>query len=122
HVLDGAALANIPAHGWDDHVGFKVEWPADSVHLKGHDLVDVIAAAGIALPAHGRVVVHGKAAVFDDPKNPIAFDIADLARCKPLLATLWGDDEAPIPAKLGGPIAMAITPCGDRYGDHYWVT
>jgi hypothetical protein len=120
-VLDAAALANIPYAMVDEPVGFKVEWPADRVHLRGHALVDVLAAAGVALPPHGQVIVHGKAAKYDDPKNPIAFDVDELARCKPLLAMEWGPDEAPIPARLGGPIALALSPCGDRHAND-WVT
>jgi hypothetical protein len=51
--------------------------------------------------------------------------VADLARCPPLLALAYGPDDTPIPARLGGPIAMAMPPCDERYdGDpeHHWVT
>ena len=115
-------LDKLEPHAWDDHVGFKVEWPAGVVHLRGAYLADALAAAGVALPAGGRVIVHGKAPVFDDPKQPVEFLVDDLPRCKPLLATRWGNDEALIPARLGGPIVLAIAPCGEHAGAHYWVT
>jgi hypothetical protein len=39
------------------------------------------------------------------------------------VVTHWGADHAPISARLGGPLAVAIPPtCADRYGDKYWVT
>ncbi|MBS1122947.1 MAG: hypothetical protein H6Q90_5175 [Deltaproteobacteria bacterium] len=122
HVLDREALAKLPSTTLDGRVGWKVDWPADSVHLRGVSLVEAIAAAGLALPAQGRIVIHGKAPIHDDPAKPITIAIADLPRCKPLLAMQWGPSEQPIPAKLGGPIAMAITPCGESYGDRSWVT
>jgi hypothetical protein len=122
HVLDQPALAKLPQATLDGAVGWKVDWPADTVHLRGIRLVDAIDAAGVKLPATGRIIVRGKAPLHSDPAKPIAIAIADLERCKPLLAMYWGSDEQPITAKLGGPIAMAITPCGELYGDKPWVT
>jgi hypothetical protein len=121
HVLDAAALAAIPPHSWDGHVGFHVEWPADSVHLRGVELGAAIAAAGVTVPPNATIIIHGKAAIADDPKAPIAFTAADLAACRPLLATHYGTDEQPIPARLGGPIALALPACNDRYSDRVWA-
>jgi hypothetical protein len=121
-VLDRAALDQLPTSSLDGHVGWKVDWPADRVHLRGVALRDALAAAGVALPASGRVVIRGKAPIHDDPAKPIAVALADLERCKPLLALRWGADEQPIPARLGGPIALAVAPCGEAYGDRLWVT
>jgi hypothetical protein len=122
HVLDRAALDKLPTTSFDGTVGWKVDWPADVVHLRGVALVDAIAAAGVTLPARGRIVIRGKAPIHSDPDKPIAVEIEDLERCKPLLAMRSGPDEAPIPARLGGPIALAITPCGELYADRLWVT
>lgn len=121
-VFDAAALAAMPKDGFDGPVGFKVEWPSDMVHLGGVRLVDAIAAAKLALPPHGKLVIHGKAHVYDDPAQPIEIQIDDLPRCKPLLGLRVGLDERPIPARLGGPIVLAFTPCGERYGSRHWVT
>lgn len=122
HVLDRAALDKLPTSTFDGPVGWKVDWPADVVHLRGIRLVDAIAATGVKLPATGRIVIRGKAPIHNDRAKPIAIAIADLERCKPLLAMKWGATEQPIPAKLGGPIALAITPCGETYGEAPWVT
>jgi hypothetical protein len=126
-VLDRAALEAMPQQTQDDdHVGWKVEWSSGTVHLRGVALVDLLAAANVALPPHGHVIVRGKAPLHRDPRAPASIAIEDLARCKALLAFAYGDDEAPIPARLGGPLALAMPPCKvpryDRDPDHFWVT
>ena len=120
HVLERAALEAAPPASYDGKVGWKVDWPADAVHVRGIAVVDALAAAGVPLPARGRVIVRGKAEVHHDPARPIAFTVEELARCRPLLALREGPTEAPIPARLGGPIALVPAPCGD--GDGRWVT
>ncbi|HET7505611.1 MAG TPA: molybdopterin-dependent oxidoreductase [Kofleriaceae bacterium] len=122
HTLDRAALERIPTRGYDGPVGWKVDWPADGVHLRGVMLTDAVAAAGVALPARGRIVIRGKAPIHNDPDQPIAIAVEDVARCAPLLALRSGPDEAPIPARLGGPIALAIGPCDAPGADRLWVT
>jgi hypothetical protein len=123
HALDAAALAALPTRARDGNVGFHVEWPAGDVHLRGVDLAAAIAAAGVALPPHGHVVVHGKAFANDDPKSPVSIAVDDLAACRPLLAMQTGADDHPITARFGGPIALALEPCGARYASsRYWVT
>jgi hypothetical protein len=121
-TFDRAALENLPPVRWETPVGWKVDWPADAVHLRGVRLVDALDVAGVELPPKGRVVIRGKAPVHDDPERPIAIAVADLDACRPVLALRWGNDEKPIPAKLGGPVALAITPCGPTYGERPWVT
>ena len=120
--FDRAALEALPPASFDGPHGFKVAWPSDSVHLRGVSLVDAIAAAGVALPPHGTVVIRGKSPIHNDPANPIVFAVDDLSRCKPVLALQMGLDEKPLTARFGGPIVLAFTPCGDRYGSRHWVT
>lgn len=122
-VLDAAALATQPRATLEGPVGWKVHWPSTAVRIRGVTLADALAAAGVALPAGGRVIVRGKAAVHRDPGDPIVIVADDVKRCGFLLATHWGDDDAPIPAKLGGPIALAVPPpCAAQYGDRFWIT
>jgi len=121
HVLDRAALDKLAPTTLDGAIGWKVDWPAGSVHLRGVALVDAIAAAGVKLPASGRIVIRGKAPIHSDPAKPISIAITDLGRCKPVLALRWGPDEQPISAKLGGPIALAVTPCGEA-NEKLWIT
>jgi len=120
--FEGDALAKLPPAQFDGLVGFKVEWPSDTVHLRGVTLVDALAAAGATLPPGGRLRITGKSPRHHDPAQPIEFLVTDLARCKPILAWQVGLDEKPIPARLGGPIVLAHTPCGDGYGVPHWVT
>lgn len=122
HALDRAALDKLPTTSLDGKVGWKVDWPSDAVHLRGIALVEALAAAGARLPARGRIVIRGKAPIHDDPDQPIAIDVADLEACTPMLAMRWGADEQPIPARLGGPVALAIAPCAAVYADRLWVT
>jgi len=122
HVLDAAALAGLPATSLDGQVAWKVNWPSTPVHLRGVRLTDALHAAGVTVPAGGRVIVRGKAVIHRDPADPIALAAADLERCGFLLVSHWGDDDAPVPARLGGPIALAVPPtCGAQYGDRFWI-
>jgi hypothetical protein len=122
HTFDGAQLAKLPTHTYDGPVSWKVEWPSGNVHLRGVRVSDVVKAAGVNLPKGGRIVVRGKAPLHRDPAKPITLAVDDLERCNPLLAMMSGPDEQPIPARLGGPIALAIPPCGEPYGERTWVT
>ena len=121
-TFEAAQLAKLPSHAYDGPVSWKVEWPSGTVHVRGVRVSEVLKAAGIVLPKGGRIVVRGKAPLHRDPEKPITLAIDDLERCNPLLAMKWGADEQPIPARLGGPIALAIPPCGEAYGERTWVT
>ncbi|MEZ4403674.1 MAG: molybdopterin-dependent oxidoreductase [Kofleriaceae bacterium] len=121
-VFDAAALAALPTVTRDGPVAWKTHWPATPVHLRGVELAAAVRAAGVALPAGGRIIVRGKAAIHRDPADPIEIAVDDLARCGFVLALRWGADEAPVTARLGGPIALAVGPaCSARYGDRYWL-
>lgn len=121
--FDAAALDALPQTVLDGPVAWKVHWPSGPVHVRGVRVVDLVRAAGITVPAGGRVVVRGKAVVDRDAADPIILAADDLERCGFLLATRWGADDAPISARLGGPIALAIPPaCADRHGDRFWMT
>jgi hypothetical protein len=120
-TFDLVALDALPQLTLETKVGYRVHWPDTPVLLHGVRLRDVIAAAG--LPA-GDVIVRGKAPVQRDPEQPLRFAAKDVAGCDLLLVTRWGPDRAAIPARLGGPVTLAVGPgCpAERYGDKYWVT
>jgi len=124
-TFDRDALAQLRESSLDVVAGWKVDWPASPVKLRGVRLADVLAAAGVALPPHGHVIVRGKAPIHHDKAKPAGIDVDDLDRCPPLLALAYGEDGKPIPARLGGPIAMAMAPCDARYDgapDFHWIT
>lgn len=121
-VLDAAALAELPATALDGPVAWKVNWPSTPIHVRGVKVTDALHAAGAAVPAGGRVIVRGKAAIHRDDGDPRVLAAADLERCGFLLVTHWGADDAPVTARLGGPIALAVGPaCAAEYGDRYWI-
>lgn len=121
-VLDAAALAGLPATALDGPVAWKVNWPSTPVHVRGVTVTAALHAAGLTVPAGGRVIVRGKASIHREAADPIVLAAADLERCGFLLVTHWGQDDAAVPARLGGPIALAVPPaCGARYGDRYWI-
>jgi len=121
--LDAAALARIPTVTVESAVGWKTQWPSGPVHLRGLALTDVLRAAGATIPPGGRLIVRGLAASQRDPLDPIALSADDVAGCGLMLATAWGADEAPITARRGGPLALAVPPaCAERLGERTWMT
>jgi hypothetical protein len=121
--VDAAALAALPPAVLDVRVNYKVHWPAEPVRLHGVRLDALLDARQITLPPGARVLVQGKAPIQRDPAEPLSFAAADLARCEITLATHWGADRAPITARLGGPVTLALSPaCAAEYGDKYWIT
>lgn len=121
HVLDAAALAKLPRDTLSVAVSWKVEWPPEAVHLRGVKLVDALTSIGVTLDPDDEIIIRGKAPIHDDPGKPIKIPASELGRCRPLLAMQWGPEERPITARQGGPIALALMPCGDAYKDA-WVT
>jgi hypothetical protein len=122
-ALDADALAKLPTTVLDAPVGWKTQWPSGAVHLRGVALTEVLRAAGATVPPGGRVIVRGLAAGQRDPAHPIAIAADDVATCGLMLASRWGVDEAPITARRGGPLALAVPPaCAERLGEKAWVT
>jgi hypothetical protein len=121
-IFEAAQLAALPTNTYDGPVSWKVEWPSGTVHVRGVRLSEIFKAAGVPLPAGAKILVRGKAPLHRDPEKPITIAVDDLARCNPLLALSWGPDEKPITAKYGGPITLAVPPCGEAYGERAWVT
>ena len=109
------ATMNVP-------VSWKVEWPSGDVHLRGLKLQAVFDSVNVRLPDTGRIIVRGKSPLHRDPIKPIVIDVADLERCKPLLAMQWGPLEKGITARQGGPIALAFAGCADKYPERTWAT
>ena len=88
--FDRAQLESMPTSTYDGPVGWKVDWPADGVQVRGVRITDVLAAAHLTVPDGGRVIIKGKAWLDRNPKEPIAIDGADLEKCQPMLALRWG--------------------------------
>ncbi len=122
-LFNAAALNKLPQVTIEGTVGYRIGWPAGKVKLYGVRVRDAVAAAGLKLPKNGSVIVQGKSPVYRDPTNPIRLQASDINRCGILLATHWGDDKIPIPAKMGGPITLALSSvCQSQSDDRRWVT
>jgi len=121
--LDAAALERLPQVTIDTEVGYKIAWPTGKVKLQGVRLRDVLATAGVKLPGDSAVVVRGKSPIYRDAKNPISLPAAAVANCNLLLVTRWGEDRQLIPAKMGGPVALAYPKdCPVDLTEKLWVT
>ncbi|MBD1836254.1 molybdopterin-dependent oxidoreductase [Cyanobacteria bacterium FACHB-472] len=107
--LDLAALDKLPQVTILENVGYRMGWPSGEVKLHGVRVRDILAFAGIQLPANGEIVVRGKAPIYHDPSNPVRLAANDLRECDILVATRWGNDKEPIPAKMGGPLTLAFS-------------
>lgn len=122
HVIDAATLDTLPRGALDSVVAWKIGWPAGAVHLVGVSITDVLRRAGVTVPPGGKLIIRGKAPLHRDPEAPVVLAGEDLERCRFLLVTRWGSDEEKVPARLGGPIALAVPPvCASRYGERFWI-
>lgn len=120
-TLDAKALAALPQGTIETKVGFKIHWPPARTRVRGAKLRDAIAAGGAALPARGIVHVRSKAPALAADRHELAIDVDDVNKCDMLLATSFGDDDAPIPPKMGGPVGLAIDDgCRRKYEKHPW--
>jgi DMSO/TMAO reductase YedYZ molybdopterin-dependent catalytic subunit len=124
-TFDAAALDALPQVTLDEEVHYKVNWPSAAVKLRGVRLRDVLAAAGVPFPDGAKVIVRGKAQIDHDAAQPTGdLEAVDVRAHDIILATHWGDDDAPIPARLGGPVTLALPPdCATKYGgEKRWIT
>jgi hypothetical protein len=122
-LFNAAAFEKLPQTTIEEAVGYRIGWPADKVKLHGIRVRDAIASAGLTLPQKGAVIVRGKSPLYRDPASPIRLKASDVKRCDLLLATHWGDERLPIPAKMGGPVTLALSSaCQDQADARRWVT
>lgn len=121
--FNAATLEELPQTTIEETVGYRIGWPASKVKLYGVRVRDALAAVGLTLPQNGTVIVQGKSPVYRNLANPIHLQASDINRCDILLATHWGDERMPIPAKMGGPVTLALSSaCQTQSDDRRWVT
>lgn len=101
-------LDKLPSLTLKQEVGYRNGWPSNAVELHGYRLRDILAATEVDLPAEGSIIVRGKAPLYAQSKTPIQIEISDVRNCDILLATGWSNPWQPIPARLGGPVALAL--------------
>jgi hypothetical protein len=122
-LFDAAALKKLPQVTIEETVGYRIDWPVGKVKLHGVRVRDALAAAGLTLPQRGAIIVRGKSPIYRDTANPIRLEASDINRCDILLATHWDDDRKPIPARMGGPVTLALSSACQTQSDYrHWVT
>lgn len=122
-VFDAAALAKLPQVTIEENVGYRIGWPVGKVKLYGVRVRDILAAAGLTLPQDGAAIVQGKSPIYRNQANPVSLEASDVNRCDILLATHWDNDRKPIPAKMGGPVTLALSStCQKQSDERRWVT
>lgn len=118
-----ASLDRLPQTTLTETVGYKLGWPNSKVKLQGVRLRDVLATTGMLRSPSDRVVIRGKAAIHRDSEKPIYLTVKEIQSCDILLATRWGENLQPIPARLGGPVTLAFpSACQRQIPPRYWVT
>lgn len=122
-TFDATALEKLPQVTIEATVGYRIGWPVGKVKLHGVRLGDVLTAAQLTLSPNSAVIVRGKSPVYRDPTHPILLKASDLKKCDIVLATHWGDDRTPIPARMGGPVTLAFSSeCQTQSDTRHWVT
>lgn len=123
-------LESLEKHTLEETVSYRMGWPSTPVELHGYRLRDILQLANIPLPQTGEVVIEAKASIYKGSDSPIRFDVSDVQNCDILLVIAWSPSEEPIPARLGGPITLAVpSTCPTSNGqtktipeDLRWVT
>lgn len=122
-TLDAASLAALPRTTIVETVGYRTGWPSEPVRLEGVRIRDVLASIGEPLERgqHVRVISHAPISRGDARPTRIRAD--DVLAEDVILAMWWGEAREPIPARLGGPIALAFPAnVGARLAEHDWLT
>lgn len=121
--FNSADFDNLPQVTLTEPVGYKMGWQSGKVRLQGVRVRDLLASAGVKLPANGSVIVQGTPLIYQDPKKPVRLSYQEINNCDVLLATRWGENQQPIPASLGGPVTLAFpSNCPSASAEQPWVS
>lgn len=122
-TLDAAALSALPRTTIVETVGYRTGWPSEPVRLEGVRLRDVLASIGEPLESGQHVRVTSHAPISQGDSRPTRIRADDVLGEDVILAMWWGEAREPIPARLGGPIALAFPAnVGARLAEHDWLT
>jgi hypothetical protein len=122
-ILNASTFNKLKPLTLEATVGYRIGWPVGKVKLHGVRIREALNAAGISIPQGSSVIVRGKSPIYHKTLKPVRLEASDIDRCNILLATHWGDNRQPIPAKMGGPITLALSSaCKTQSDDRRWVT
>lgn len=120
--LDAATLAKLPQKTLESEVSYGGSWQAGGVKLSGVLLKEALKAAQLTLSNTSTVTVQDKSAM-NQEGSPIGLTASEVEECNFLLATHWGNNLQPIPARMGGPVTLAPSSnCQSLDNDRHWVT
>ncbi|MBX7191996.1 MAG: hypothetical protein K1X94_08060 [Sandaracinaceae bacterium] len=131
HVLDEALLESLPRNQVTMGVGYRTGWPSEPVVLEGVLVRELVQAAGLVLGAGEQVRVMTIAPLTRGELRPTVLTADDVMLRPSMLARRWGAEGTahdpgallPIPARLGGPLALAVpSDVQSRLGDRVWLT
>lgn len=121
--LDEGALHRLPTSEVRASVGYRVGWPSDAVRVVGPTLAEVLRAANLEVPEGSRVRVLSLAPISRGADRPTNVSAAEVESGEVILGLAYGDDGAPIPARLGGPIVLAFSDAiAATHPGHDWLT
>lgn len=126
--FDLSDLDDLPQTTIEEPVGYKIGWPAGKIKFKGVRLRDLLAKTNLNLSDQSKVVVKGKSSVSSDRSEPVRLPASEVTNCDIILATKWGEQEQPIPSKMGGPLTLAFSSnCRNNVtlspkNNQYWAT
>ncbi|YAF95096.1 MAG: molybdopterin-dependent oxidoreductase [Nodularia sp. CChRGM 3473] len=116
-------LDKLPQVTIDETVGYRIAWPSGKVKLHGVRVRDVLALSGEKLPEQGTIAVRAKPPIYRDVANQVRLPVSEVRDCDILLATRWGDERQLIPAKMGGPVTLALSSqCAATTSQSTWMT
>lgn len=120
-AFDEAALAALPVTEIVASVGYRVGWPSEPERIAGPSVAALLDAAGVTLPPGARIRVTTLAPVTRGPDRPTYLSAEEIGEV--IVARTHGADDAPIPARLGGPLVLGLTPeRAAHHPDHDWLT
>jgi len=130
-AISAAELAALATNQVTMSVGYRTGWPSDPVVLEGVLVRDLLSLRGIVLEEGDEVRVTSIAPLTRGEARPTVLTADDVMLRPAMLAMRWAPrgtlhdpaSAVAIPARLGGPLALAVPPeVQTRLDDRAWLT
>jgi hypothetical protein len=123
-IFKQADLDRLPQNIIRTKVGYRLFWSSESVRLRGVYIRDLLKEANLNPPKQGSILLRGKSLIHRDPKKPVLISLEAIQACNVMIATHFGEDDRPIPTRMGGPITLVYpSDCKTQVKEqHKWLT